>query len=162
MDSDRAADDLRPALPAEPGSDEEEQEDASFLILLSLSGYRYEGVEAIDGILCHRIAFDPSTEPKGGSAAEKVAETLKGHLWVTVEGSHLYRAEAESKRYVSFFISLAKLTAVKIDYRSQQVADDIWLPHMIEVETEGRIVFDNVHKRNVYTYSRYRPAGQLP
>jgi hypothetical protein len=127
-----------------------------------MPSYRYEGIEAVEGVPCHRLEFDPlPQESAADGVAGKISQATAGTLWVTEQGLHVIRAESRSTRPVPVALSLAKVESLNIQLENHEVAPGVWLPRRIEVRSRGRILLSRFNKRNVFLYSEFEPVVEI-
>jgi len=129
--------------------------------LLGRSIYHYEGREIVEGVPCHRLAFDAESEGEGKGVAGRLMEAMAGTLWITEEGLHVRRTQARSAHRVTLPFGAGEISLLEIQYDNGPVTPEVWLPHRIEVHSVGRIIFSKFHKRNLYLYSDFVPVAGL-
>lgn len=138
------------------GTNEEGAEEGFSLgYLLRMTGYRYLGVEVVDGVTCHRLDFSPAPEGQGRGIAGRFAESLSGSIWLTVDGLHLYKAKAGTVKPISIALSLFKIHDFKVEMLSGPVNEKVWLPRRIKTETSIRVITKTTRRKNLYTYSDF-------
>jgi hypothetical protein len=140
------------------GAEEEGSGGYSVMALLKLSGYAYAGQETIQGVPCHRLDFTASQTPPDGDLAARIAASMQGTLWLSVDGLHLVRARADSAREVGAAIGLFRMHALRFAVDAAPAAPDVWLPTEVVVETRMRLVVVGVRRRRTFVYSDYDPV----
>lgn len=139
-----------------------EESGYSLAMLLRLSSHRYAGQEMVEGVLCHRLDFEPGHGKPFGGIEGKLAGAMAGSLWITADGYHLARAVAHTVRPVPIALSIAKVYDLEVSLESMPVARGIWVPRQIEVRADARAAWVPVRKRTRYTYSDFQPVFEDP
>lgn len=140
----------------------DEESGYSLATLLRLSAYRYSGVENVEGTPAHRLDFEPDPEPHGSSVAAKVTHAMAGSLWLTTEGTHLVRAQAATVRPVSLFLGLGRVHSIEVGLEAAPagpMAPGVFLPRLLSINTNLRVLFSNQHRRRTFSYGSYAPVA---
>jgi hypothetical protein len=130
--------------------------------LLRLSHYTYGGIEDVGEVPCHRLDFKPDDGAAGRGVEARIASSMAGSLWITVDGYHLARASARTVRPVSIALSIAKVYELELRMDAVPVAGGFWLPGEIEVRADARVSWVPVRKRTLYRYSDFQPVSGAP
>ncbi len=115
------------------GESGKEEESFTMTQFFRMSSYRYRGREAINGVLCYRIDFTPTSMRGVGGLAGKLVKVMEGSLWITVGGLHLARAKARTVEPVSLAMSLVKIHALDVTLEAAPVGEGLWLPRQIDL-----------------------------
>ncbi len=141
------------------GQEDSQDDEANPLAhLLYMPSYTFAGREQVEGVDCYRLDFEPQERNKDGGLQARIARAMGGSLWIGVEDHHLVRARARTSRPVSVALSLAKVSNVQIDLLNKPVAPGVWLPHRLEVVTEGRVSWWPIRRRSIFQYSDFKPV----
>jgi hypothetical protein len=122
-----------------------------------MSSYQYRGRETIDGVLCHRIDFTPTSIRGAGGLAGKLVKVMEGSLWITVGGLHLARAKARTIEPVSLAMSLVKIHALDVTLEAGPVGEGLWLPRGIDLKDRIRMLFTSRQRHRILRYSEFAP-----
>ena len=126
--------------------------DLPLLPLLFDQEHHHVGQETASGIPCHRIAFEARQEPNGASAPERLKYATKGTLCLSVVGTHVVEAEAESVRRVASWPLRLNRLSLRFESRPQE---GTWLPRLFLTRSDAKIGFHRQQKRNRYEYTDY-------
>lgn len=140
------------------GTGEGEEGGFSLGHLLRMTAYRYAGREVVEGTPCYRVDFSPDEDRQADGIAGKLTKAMEGSLWITVDGLHLARAEAQTVGAVSLALSLAKVHQLEVSMVSAPVSAGVWLPKRIDVKARARILFSSRWRTNRFRYLDFQPV----
>jgi hypothetical protein len=146
---------------ARAGDAVDEGEGFSLAWLTRFPEYTFAGAAVIGGRRCHRLDFGPAsaaeTGGEGGRTEGRFLEVMSGRLCVDPRTLHLVHAQARTSRPVPLSFGLAKILGLEVELKGTPVANGVWLPREIVVDSHLSILGREVRKRNRFTYSNYRP-----
>ncbi|MCI0568252.1 MAG: hypothetical protein L0Z52_08710 [Acidobacteria bacterium] len=134
-----------------------EKENFTMTQFFRMSSYRYGGRETINGVLCHRIDFTPTSIRGAGGLAGRLVKVMEGSLWITVGGLHLARAKARTVEPVSLAMSLVKIHALDVKLEAGPVGEGLWLPREIDLKDHVRMFFTSRQRHRILRYSEFTP-----
>lgn len=122
--------------------------------------HRYVGEEEVDGIRCHRVAFDARPDSKDLPAAQQLIRAIKGSACFSLEGLHLVEGELETVRGVKKGSAGLAHLRMRFEYRP---FGEAWVPHLLEMRSEVKVPGRRDPRTwNFYRYSEYRlPEGGM-
>jgi hypothetical protein len=104
--------------------------------------------------------FEPKATPRGkGDLTTRIAEDLKGSMWIAPDDAEILRVEFANVSPLTFgygFLGDAKRFAGYVDQR--KVHDEVWLPSHQEFVAEGRQFVVGFRIRQVDEFSEYLKA----
>jgi hypothetical protein len=104
--------------------------------------------------------FEPKAPPRGkGDLGTKIAEDLKGNMWVAPDDAEILRVEFANVSPLTFgygFLGNAKSFEGYVEQR--KVHDEMWLPTHQEFVAEGRQLVLGFRIRQVDEFSEYLKA----
>ena len=124
---------------------------------------RYEftiaGDETIDGHACWVL----SLAPRPGKLPERrridtALNNSTGRVWVSKDDFGLARVEFEMAKSVKFwggFLGTLRNTVGRLEFRRN--ADHVWLPTVIDIRLDLRILFKSIRRRIVREWDDYSP-----
>ena len=118
------------------------------------SDHSYGGLENIDGAPAHRIDFVPKPGQKK-PMAERLADSIEGTFWVTVDGNHLLQWQTRLVRPLSR--GLVKMKQLDLQVKCKRVGD-AYLAEEVQVDAVVNLGTGDVRKRNLYRYSDFRKS----
>lgn len=118
------------------------------------SDHTYMGREIIDGVEAHRVDFAPKPAQKA-PMVERLADSIEGSLWVSVEGTHLLRWKTRLSRPLKK--GLIKMKALDLEVSCQPVGDHYFASE-VEMASVVNIGFGDERKRNQYRYSEFKKS----
>jgi hypothetical protein len=148
---------------ARAGHAVDEGEGFSLAWLTRFPEYTFAGAEVIGGRRCDRLDFGPASAAEMGDEVGRTAgrflEVMGGRLCVDPRTLHLVHAHARTSRPIPLSFGLAKILELEVELKGMPVANGVWLPREIVVDTRLSILGRDVRKRNRFTYSDYRPIA---
>jgi hypothetical protein len=118
------------------------------------SDHSYGGLENIDGAPAHRIDFVPQPEQKK-PMTERLADSIEGTIWVTVDGNHLLQWQTRLVRPLSR--GLVKMEQLDLRVKCKRVGD-AYLAEEAQVDVIVNLGTGDVRKRNRYRYSDFEES----
>jgi hypothetical protein len=128
-------------------------EDLALGEMLREQDHRIVGEEEIDGIRCHRTEFSPRPEPEKATTNERLSHAMKGTACFSVDGLHLVEAEMVTTRPVKKGPAALNKLRIKME---QRPVGDVWLPTLVEMESDVKLPGKKLRKWNKYLYTKYR------
>lgn len=116
--------------------------------------HTYVGLETIDGVETHRVDFVPNAAAKG-AMVEKLANSIAGSLWLTVDGNHLVKWETRLTRPLKR--ALIKMKKLDLTVTCQPVGD-AYFAKEVEMDSVVSLGFGDKRKRNRYRYSEFEKS----
>ena len=86
---------------------------------------------------------------------------MGGTIWLEADGGHIVRAIASSRKPVSAFLSLARVSELTVSLESVPGPGGDWVPSSIQMNSAGRVLGIRFSRRYLYEYSNYS-APALP
>lgn len=129
--------------------------DLPLLPLIYEQEHEYVGMDAVDGIPCHRIRFDARPEPSGEPIEVKLRYAMKGELCISLEGQRLMHVDIQTVREVK---SVVRIKAVRIHFEARPQGD-VWLPTFFEMKSDVKAIGMKFRTHNIYSYSDFRLPG---
>jgi hypothetical protein len=140
-----------------PDYDDDSEEEYSLESFMLRPDFIYGGIEEIDGRPCHRLDYE-ATPDSGGGMEQRVLAATERSIWLETEGLHVLRLESRIVRPISGAMGMAKVHLLNMRIDAGYHGDD-WLPTLMEVRSDVRVVFKTLHKRNTFRYTEFEPAG---
>jgi hypothetical protein len=128
---------------------------ADIVVKSQFTPLRWDQVNGNPVVVYH---FEPKVAPRGkGDLAAKIAEDLKGNMWITPDDAEILRVEFANVSSVTFgFLGNAKSFEGYVEQR--KVHDEVWLPSHQEFVAEGRQLVLGFRIRQVDDFSEYLKA----
>ena len=114
--------------------------------------------EERDGVNTVVYAFEPKTTSRPrGNLTEKVAQDLKGKMWISPEEKEIVRIEFVSVSSLSLGL-LGNVKGFQGFTEQQKVHGELWMPVRQEYVAQGRELFKGFRIREVSEFSDYLKA----
>lgn len=117
--------------------------------------HTYVGLETIDGVEAHRVDFVPNAAAKG-AMVERLANSIAGSFWLTVDGNHLVKWQTRLTRPLKR--GLIKMKKLDLKVTCQPVGDHYFAKE-VEMESVINLGFGDERKRNRYLYSDFKKSS---
>ena len=127
-------------------------EGLSMPAILEAGEYAFGGRETFRGIPCVRLDFMPGPGDSD-EMVEKVADAIEGSLWLSEEGKHLVGWDTRIVRPLRKSIATIRLLELRV------MASEVlggWVATEIQLNSEVKLGFKVLRKRNRYRYSEFR------
>lgn len=131
-------------------------EGLSMPAILDAGEYAFGGREVFQGVPCLRLDFMPGPGDSD-EFVEKVADAIEGSLWLTEEGKHLVGWDTRIVRPLKKSIATIHLLELRV---TATPALGGWLASEIQLNSEVKLGFKMLRKRNRYTYSEFREVSR--
>ena len=123
--------------------------------------YSLVGEAVVNGHSCWIIYLVPRDGDLSASRnIDNALNNSTGHLSISKEDFGLVRVEFQMARSVRFWWGLlGTLRDTKGQLEFTRVADGVWLPSLVDIQSDLRILFRSIRRRIVRQWNDYAPIG---
>ena len=119
--------------------------------------YSIIGEDVVNGHRCWAIYLSPRDDDLPvRRGIDNALNNSTGHLWISMDDYGLVRVEFEMARSVRFWFGLLgtlRNTTGRLEFG--RVADGVWLPTIVDIKTDQRVLIRNVRRRILREWSDY-------
>ncbi len=122
--------------------------------------YALVGEDVVNGHRCWVIYLSPRDgDLPVRRGIDNALNNSTGHLWISMDDYGLVRVQFEMARSVRFWLGLLgtlRNTRGRLDF--ERVTDGVWLPTVVDITTDQRVLFRSQRRRIVRAWEDYTPA----
>ena len=115
------------------------------------------GQDVVNGHPCWAIYLSPRDgDLPVRRGIDNALNNSTGHLWISMDDYGLVRGEFEMARSVRFWFGLLgtlRNTTGRLEFG--HVAEGVWLPTVVDIKTDQRVLFRNVRRRILREWTDY-------
>lgn len=123
--------------------------------------YRFhrDGDQELDGGPSYVLSFEPkSGKLPANNRIETVLNKTAGKIWIDQRTLEIRKIEFSLREKVDFVLGMVgSLSALQgVFEREPMKQEGLWVPRRLELYTDGRLMFDSLHKNQLMQWSDYQ------